>query len=168
MPQQERQRHYPHPFALDPALGFAAPELATLLAYWQEKRGAGRKMPARADIDPADPALRSHIGYLILVDVIGRPPRFRYRLVGSRITAEVGRNATGRWLDELYAPGDYRHMIPPYLWVVQHGAPLRSTGDLGFVERDWLRLEALDLPLSSDGERVDVILTRVVLTRAES
>ena len=57
-------------------------------------------------------------------------------------------------------------MIVAYRWLVQNRAPLRITGDLRHANRDWLDMESLDLPLSSDGEAVDVILTRSVLTRA--
>lgn len=154
---------YSRPFELDAALRFKSPLLAGLLAYWQEKRG-GRLMPSRADIDPADVALRGHVGFIVLTDVVGRPPRFRYRLIGSRITAEVGRDSTGKWLDELYAPDDYEYMIVAYRWVVENRAPIRITGDLRHADRDWLDMESLDLPLSSDAETVDVILTRSVLT----
>lgn len=156
---------YSRPFELDASLGFVSPLLVGLLAYWNDKRGT-RPMPSRTDIDPTDAALRQHIGFIVLADVIGRPPRFRYRLIGSKITEAVGRDATGRWLDELYAPGDYENMIVAYRWVVQHRAPLRITGDLKHANRQWLDMESLDLPLSSDGEAVDVILTRSVLTRA--
>jgi hypothetical protein len=153
---------YARPFTLDASLGFASPLLVGLLAYWHEKRGA-RAMPARADIDPTDMALRPHIGFIVLADVIGRPARFRYRLIGSRITAEVGRDSTGKWLDELYSPIDYENMIVAYRWVVQNRAPLRITGNLRHANRAWLDMESLDLPLSSDGETVDVILTRSIL-----
>jgi len=156
---------YSRPFELDASLGFASPLLVDLLAYWDAKRGQ-RLMPSRADIDPTDAALRKHIGFIVLVDVIGKPARFRFRLIGSKITEAVGRDSTGRWLDELYSPADYENMIVAYRWLVQHRAPMRIVGDLRHANREWLEMESLDLPLSSDGETVDVILTRSILSAA--
>jgi hypothetical protein len=62
------------------------PENAAFLEfyeYWLGKgRGAGKAMPARADIDPLDiPALLANV---FLIDVVpGNPRRFRFRLVGT-------------------------------------------------------------------------------------
>ncbi|HYM30309.1 MAG TPA: PAS domain-containing protein [Candidatus Cybelea sp.] len=156
---------YARPLVLDASLTFTSPPLVDLLAYWNEKR-LERTMPSRADIDPTDPAMRPHLGFIVLIDVIGRPPRFRFRLIGSKITEEVGRDSTGRWLDELYSPADYENMIVAYRWVVQNRAPMRITGNLRHANRAWLDMESLDLPLSSDGDTVDMILTRSVLSRA--
>jgi hypothetical protein len=46
--------------------------LVDILSYWQGKR-AGRAMPARADICPFE--LRRHLPNIILLDVVGAPPR---------------------------------------------------------------------------------------------
>jgi hypothetical protein len=154
---------YSRPLQLDSSLSFQSPLLADLLSHWNAKRGT-RAMPARADIDPTDPALRSHLGFILLADVVGEPPRFRFRLIGSKITELVGRDSTGKWFDELYSPADYESVTAAYRWVVQNRAPLRITGNLRHANREWLDMESLDLPLSSDGENVDVILTRSVLT----
>jgi PAS domain len=69
--------------------------------YWLRK-GAGRAMPARADIDPLDiPQLLANV---FLIDVVpGTPRRFRFRLVGTRIT-ELEGEMTTRFLDE-FVPG---------------------------------------------------------------
>jgi hypothetical protein len=154
---------YSRPFGLDPSLGFDSPLLVDLLGYWRGKCG-DRAMPRRADIDPLDPALRPHLGFLVMTDVTAEG-RFRFRLVGSALTAIVGRDSTGKYLDEVYSPADYEHMIVAFRWVVAHRAPLRITGNLRHANRAWIEMESADLPLSSDGRAVDVILTRSVLAK---
>ena len=153
---------YRRPFELDPDLGFRSPLLSDLLRYWREKRG-DRTMPRRVDIDPLDSGLRPHLGFLVLTDVI-EAARFRFRLIGSTLTAIVGRDSTGKYLDAVYSPVDYEHMIVAYRWVVTHRVPLRITGDLRHANRSWIDMESLDMPLSSDGRTVDMILTRSVLS----
>jgi len=155
---------YRQRFDLDPTLGFHSPLLADLHGYWLKKRGAGA-MPRRRDIDPLDPELRPHLGFVVLTDVVA-PERFRFRLVGSLLAEAVGRDSTGKYLDEVYSPADYERMILAYRWVVAHRAPLRVTGNLRHANRAWISMESVDLPLSSDGRGVDMILTRSVLGTA--
>jgi hypothetical protein len=61
-----------------------------LYRYWLAKCG-GRSMPARSDIDPADiPALLPYVS--IFHEAEGW---FRYRLVGTAIAEQIGRDPTG-------------------------------------------------------------------------
>src|SRR4051794_34289618 len=60
--------------ARDVADGIRAARLQRLHPYWTERKG-DRRMPARRDIDPLDfPYL---LGNIMLLDVVGEPPRFR-------------------------------------------------------------------------------------------
>jgi hypothetical protein len=154
---------YRHSFDLDPGLDFRSPIPVDLHRYWLKQRGE-RAMPRRADIDPLDPELRPHLGFLVLTDVVGAA-RFRFRLIGSTLTEFVGRDSTGKYLDEVYSPADYEYMIVAYRWVVANRAPLRITGDLRHADREWIDMESIDLPLSSDGRTVDMIMTRSVLSK---
>jgi hypothetical protein len=154
---------YQRPFELDPGLSFESPLLAQLHRYWLNRRGE-RAMPGRSDIDPLDPELRAHLGYIVLTDVV-EPARFRFRLVGSTLTDIVGRDSTGKYLDEVYSPTDYEHMIVAFRWVVSNRVPLRITGNLRHAKRAWIDMKSIDLPLSSDGYKVNMILTRSVLSR---
>jgi len=100
---------YQRPFELDPGLSFQNPLLVELHRYWLNRRGE-RAIPRRSDIDPLDRELRPHLGYIVLTDVV-EPERFRFRLVGSTLTKIVGRDSTGKYLDEVYSPIDYEHGI---------------------------------------------------------
>lgn len=145
---------------IDPTLKFEAQALRHLWQYWNRKRGE-RAMPGRPDIEPLE--LKPHLGRLVLADVVrgGPETRFRYRLIGTAVTDLVGRDATGKFLDDLYGV-NYEFMIVAYRWVAANRRPLRVTGDLRHAQREWVHIESLDLPLSRDGETVDMILTRSV------
>jgi len=131
------------------------PNLVTLLAHWHAVRGP-RTLPSRADLDPLSlPAL---LGNLILVDVLPAPLRFRYRLIGSRLTERVGRDMTGRHFDEVPEPLYRERLLAWHTAVVETRAPRAGASSRRLLER-WAPYELLTLPLSSDGERVDMTLT---------
>jgi len=146
------------PIELNPALHFDRSLLGKLLVYWNHKRRS-RLMPSRADLDPCDLPLRAHMGMIVLTDVIGDPPRFRYRLVGSKITAAVGRDATGNWLDEIFSPKEFEKRVRGYRWVASHRIPLRVVSHLRLVTQQWIEVETLVLPLSREDNTVDMILS---------
>ena len=113
-------------------------------------------MPARPDIDPVHiPALLPHV---ILVDVLGAPPVFRYRLIGTGVTEMANRDATGRILDESLYGANTERILAAYRDVVAQAAPVAVREIVQFVPKDWIRTEVLLLPLSADGRAVDMIL----------
>lgn len=132
--------------------------LADLLTYWRNKR-AGRRFPARADIDPLD--LRSLLGNINLIDVMRDDAsrfRFRYRLFGSEFVFYHGGDLTGVWVDEI-PNAVYREQLSGlYTHVVMTGATPMVSYDY-LLESQRHRFQALILPLASDGETVDMILS---------
>jgi len=132
-----------------------SPVLLQLRDYWLALRGT-RAMPARPDIDPVHiPALLPHV---ILVDVIGAPPVFRYRLIGTGVTEMANRDATGRVLDESLYGANTERILAAYRDVVAEAAPVAVREIVQFVPKDWIRTEVLLLPLSADGRAVNMIL----------
>lgn len=125
-----------------------------LVAYWQASR-KGKRMPARADIDPADiPELLPNI---IMLDV-EQPFRIRYRLVGTRV-AEFNRfDFTGRYLDELHWDSQGRY-TRAYRRVIELGVPLFGLDAWPLAGEMTGRSEVVILPLSTDGETVDRCLS---------
>jgi hypothetical protein len=132
--------------------------LQQALDYWMAARGS-REFPERADIDPVDiPRLLSHI---VLTDVFHDPLRFRYRLIGTAVTAMAGRDATGKWLDEELYGENLDRMLWAYRKCVGDQAPVAVREQIQFADRDWIVIEAVLLPLGSPGGPVDVILSAV-------
>lgn len=140
------------------ALAGLPDSLRQMLAYWQSKR-AGRAMPARVDIDPAE--IKTLLPDLILVDVVrktGAQPDFVYRLVGTRETEVRGANPTGRRVAEAFHGPSEENVLGCYLKVVAGRAPLLDD-EYFFRDGDNYADEAnLFLPLSSDGQDVNMIL----------
>lgn len=136
--------------------------LSKLYAYWRMKRGR-RSMPARRDIDPLD--VRELMGNMTLIDVRQEPVEFRFRLAGTRIVDLFGKELTGRNVDEARFLGKR----PPF--ERQCGAVLESKEPsfiiilLGVEHRRMVYRQLL-LPLSSDGESIDVMLGGAVFAPA--
>ncbi len=139
----------------DPSLRFERRELGEFVDLWHAKRD-GRPMPARVDFSPLD--LKPLLGSVTLVDVEPAPLRFRYRLVGTTITQIVKRDATGRYFDDIYAGRLLETAIAVYAWVVRERAPLRIFSRTGHVRNDIYTYDGVLLPLSADGERVNMVL----------
>lgn len=116
-------------------------------------------MPARADIDPTHiPALLRH---LVLVDVMGAPPVFRYRLIGTAVTRIANRDATGRVLDESLYGANTDRVLRIYRETVADKSPKAVREIVQFVDKDWIKIEVLLMPLSSNGGTIDMIIGAV-------
>lgn len=130
--------------------------ISDLLAYWEGKC-AGRRMPSRSDIDPAEmiPFLPS----LMLVDVVGDERRFVYRLAGTREVEVRGRDPTGKSVEEAFLGASVGPVLARYEAV-------RTSGEAHYVGPDQSQKvsdqftieEILRLPLSEDGETVNMIM----------
>ena len=128
--------------------------LKQVYAYWQAKR-AGRAMPARRDIDPAE--LIRVLPHLMLIDVEAGP-RYRYRLFGTAVTEAFGMNPTGKCIDEVMV-GDYKaFLLGLYDDLCAEKKPIYSTSIYGTKRDTKMWTQRLMLPLSSDGEAVDKVL----------
>ncbi len=127
--------------------------------YWNQIRGE-RLMPSRADFSPMDvPRL---LPYIILSEVFYDPLRIRYRLVGTRIAEIEGQELTGMWIDQDALPDDLEDWYEDYRIVTQSKAPLFGRDDLVYPERSHVGYEWALLPLSNDGQTVNMILEVIV------
>jgi hypothetical protein len=133
------------------------PENAAFLEFYEYwlRKGAGKAMPARADIDPLDiPQLLANV---FLMDVVrGTPQRFRFRLVGTRI-AELEGEMTNRFLDEFVPGAAGTAMARHYEDAVEGRLSVRRE-TLHWRQRDYINYDVLLLPLSSDGRTVDMLM----------
>lgn len=133
------------------------PVLLQARVLWDAMRG-DRPMPSRADFDPAA-APRGLLPHIILVDVVRTPQlRLRWRLLGTHITKAMGRDSSGQWFDELYNEKEMALAAASFLRVVETGQPVCTIARAPTENRAFLTVEAIDLPLSSDGETIDMIL----------
>ncbi len=134
------------------------PTHAFVRAYWESKR-RGRLMPARADIDPVE--MKAHLGWIVLADVLPDGADFRLRLVGTLVTDYFLRDGTGRTIKESFAEADPAvtdSVLAAFRTVVRERVPLRSFGRAGWLGQEFLDFDLLLLPLSADGEHVDIVM----------
>ncbi len=129
--------------------------LKDLMALWQSRLN-GRRMPSRADFDAIE--LMKFGGRIALIDVEHDPRRYRFRLIGSYITAVLGRDSTGWYVDELYDRSFYTLAVEPYERALRLLEPITSHGNMKRMDKEFLRFSSLDLPLSDDGETVNMIM----------
>ncbi len=138
---------------------FRDPLIARLFGYWNDRRAA-RIGPARSDIDPIDfPWILADVTLVDVVvsDVAGAPVRFFTRVVGHAIVQRQGFNMTGRWLEDFPEPQFRQIIARSYNSVVRARVPRHGVRDIVLDGRR-RRHEVIILPLSADGERVDMLL----------
>jgi hypothetical protein len=135
--------------------GLDDPRLGLGYDYWRAKR-AGRAMPRRSDIDPAEiPTLLPHI---LITEMLDEGTRYRYRLAGSAVTEAFGRSLTGRYVDEIMT-GPYREFITRLyrsLYLDRRCIFCESRYSNGI--RPGISTKRLFMPLSNDERVVDQVL----------
>ena len=134
---------------------FRDDRLPRLFDYWLGKRG-NRQAPARRNIKPMEiPAL---LPIVHLIDVHEDPLAFRHRLVGTEIVEMVGRDVTGKLVDESLYGKATREVFDGLAAVAWEVRPYRRLARLDYHDRPWLAMEALEMPLLDDDGRVNMIL----------
>jgi hypothetical protein len=133
------------------------PRLRRLYDYWLSLRPAAGSLPGRQHIDPA--AIRDLLPWIWMVDVERNPWRFRYRLLGTEQVHAMERDLTGRFLDEAHpsfiASISYRQYVAAaerYEIGYLRGPPVFH------LNKDYVAIERLLVPLAKDGATVDVLL----------
>lgn len=127
---------------------------AALYRYWLAGR-RGRRFAARADLDPLQ--MRGALGNVSLTEVHRDPLRFRLRLVGTNMTARLGFDPTGMWLDDMPTREYGRLLISRMTLILEHQEPL-LVRNRRFMDDRWYDYETLWLPLAADGETIDMLL----------
>jgi hypothetical protein len=130
------------------------PVAIRLYLYWLQCRGA-KQFPSRDDIDPIE--FRFALGRVSLIDVLDQPRRYRYRLVGTMVTEHLGYEMTGRFLDQLPESQVRAYLEQVYGNVVAQRVPVHESGQTVLDGRLW-KYESLVLPLSSDGQAINLLM----------
>jgi hypothetical protein len=128
--------------------------LKRLYDYWTE-RCSGKRLPARRDVDPLD--FGYALGRVSLIDVVGEPRRFWYRLVSTQLTERLGYEMTGKPLEDIPDVEMRRYAERVYGAAVEKRVPLYFR-DAPVLDGNRWESEALILPLSADGEAVDMLM----------
>jgi hypothetical protein len=133
-----------------PVPDFAAqidhPGLRDFYAHWLAKRG-GKRVPARADIDPVE--IHRFLPNIFMMDVIDGGRRFRYRLVGTAVGNALG-DYSGRYVDEALPPAQYAIYHVKYQRVVHELAMIYEAVRVFWQDGPPVVFRRLMLPLSDD------------------
>lgn len=133
------------------------PLLRLLFEHWTALQVDGRlPNPSSFDILRA-PKL---FGYLHLVDVIGDPVRFRFRLFGTTIAEIAGRDLTGRWVDEIVPQSWSQEVHAAFGEAVRLRRACYSAHELDHAYKHAM-LHRLACPMSSDGQHIDRLIVGI-------
>lgn len=136
--------------------------LRDLYAYWDRLR-AGRTMPLKAEVKPADiPLLLPHLGMFEIIDA-GRA--IKVRLLGTKVQRDVGGDKTGVLIDAK-TPDLVRQRILNVLQaIVRDKRPYRMATRASQIRgKDIYSSEGVALPLSAGSDDVAFVLAGHVLT----
>jgi len=129
-----------------------------LVDYWTSKR-VGDRLPGRQHIRPEE--LHALLPYLLLYDIVIPPAggyRFRVRLVGTHFVELLGKEISGRFLDETAYGPRYAELHQRLVTVIETRLPDFGIASLNNPERSFIQYGHLTLPLAEDGEHVDMLL----------
>jgi hypothetical protein len=136
--------------------------------YWDERRGE-RAMPSRADMRPAD--FKQYLGNIVMTDVLDGGIEFRYRVVGSLLTRYFLTDPTGKTFTEAWPdpPGQVAQRARANLVnIVQNKSVVHASGALDWSNFPGETFNALYLPLSDDGDKVNMILNLFLFNRSKA
>jgi hypothetical protein len=142
---------------IDHATKIADPLLRQIFSYWQEKLAQRGALPGRADIDPVDLAAVLPAVSLIEVrqDVMGRPGRLRYRVMGGFHVEIMGHDATGEML--VLGAGENDAAAQ----AIATGRPIYAERTFYPANGTVLTFGTLMCPLATDGRKVDMLICAV-------
>ena len=130
-------------------------DIRAIYEYWDQLRD-GRPMPARADIDPT--AIPKLLPYLFMYNVLPDGTGFTIRLVGEELIHSAGSNPVGQAAGSTMTPQGAEMIVKILCAVVEEQAPKFRAGRMYWhPKRPYRHFEACLLPLSSDGQTVDII-----------
>jgi hypothetical protein len=136
-------------------------KILELHEYWRRKIEAGGRLPARRDIDPVDiPRLLENVW---LLDVVGEPQRFRFRLIGGALHRMGIPGKVGDFADELLPDGNRNAVMEDFRRAARERKPVWFRGKARVPHAvSMFELERLFLPLATNGSSVDMLLCMTV------
>jgi hypothetical protein len=142
--------------------------LAFLHRYWHEKRG-NRAMPSRADIKASE--MREHLGWMMLVESLPDLSEFRYKLVGTLVTQYFLGDSTGKTIGEAFHKAERPEVSAKAVKAMfrkcaRDKVIVHCFGDAGWIGRGYESFNCICLPLSDDGETVNMILHAFVFDKS--
>jgi hypothetical protein len=139
----------------------AHPKIVQLYEYWHKVATPGGGLPSRKNIDPTEiPTLLDHVWML---DVVGEPRRFRFRLLGGAAERRNPPARAGDFIDQFFENGATDERLDDLHFVATAGRPVWFRGPPRLKHKSEIaELERIHLPLAADGVTVNMILCLTV------
>lgn len=138
------------------SLEIANARLRRLYDYWEAKRGE-RVAPTRRDINPVE--IPDLLGFVNIYEVQEGPRDFKVRLNGSEVAEMLGQEITGKYCSTVISGPDAVRCKAAFDICVDRCSPAIVETSLAFCDKPYITQTMIVLPLSSAGERVDMIIT---------
>jgi hypothetical protein len=132
--------------------------LQRFYADWDKSR-KGRRFPAYGDLDPAD--LNHIVGHLTAIEVRYNPLSFRFRLHGAELVRHGGYDMTGKEITELPGEENRRAFLERLHYLVESRQP-QLVRSRRMLDGRMIRYDALWVPLSDDGDTINMLLRALV------
>jgi hypothetical protein len=130
--------------------------VAAFAALWEARR-QGACLPARDDFPIED--LKPWFGHVLIMDVGAGGEDFRYRLIGTQITAFRDRDYTGKWISECSFGESRESMIATFRNPVVQRRPVFRSGWVQWpVDGSWRSFDSVHCPLATDGRTADMTI----------
>ncbi|MGD1879714.1 MAG: PAS domain-containing protein [Kiloniellaceae bacterium] len=130
-------------------------KLRRLYDYWRSRCREGAN-PSRRDIDPLDiPDLLPNV---FLLDVVGDAEDFVFRLAGTLVEDAFSMPLRGKSITEIQKAAGTPIPVAQHVEVARGGGPRYREGTVLVAGREHWKTHRLLLPLSSDGETIDVLM----------
>ena len=130
-------------------------KLRRLYDYWRSRCRGGAN-PSRQDIDPLDiPDLLPNV---FLLDVVGDAEDFVFRLAGTLVEDAFSMPLRGKSIAEIQKAAGTPIPVAQHVEVARGGGPRYREGIVLVAGREHWKTHRLLLPLSSDGETIDVLM----------
>jgi hypothetical protein len=138
-------------------------KIAAIFRYWRDLRPGEGLIPGRQHFDPA--SVPTLLPCIRLYDVHRDPWRFRYRLMGTDLVRQIGRDMTGKWFGDDVPDAQHTKSYRDLLFVAAGKGISYHRGYPVFAHahKDHLSSERILLPLARNGIDVDMILGLSVL-----
>jgi hypothetical protein len=141
--------------------------IVELYRCWLSIHPARGVLPGRQHFDPV--MVPRLLPWLWLIAFEREPLRFRYRLVGTEGVAALGRDATGKWVDEVHPRFNASSAYLQFVAAVERGETgFHKGGAINRGKRHWIAAERLVLPLARNGRDVDLLLGITLFMPASS
>src|SRR5579859_7677158 len=144
----------------------AHPKTIRLHEYWRGKAPLPDMLPGRRHIDPTEiPTLLDNIW---LLDVVGEPRRFRFRLIGDAMYRKGIPGRPGEFVDQFFSAGIADERLAALNAVVATRRPSWARGAPHLAHRTQIsEIERIILPLASDGRKIDILLCLTVFYQTD-